>query len=86
MHLSVRLTKLTWCMLAMYCRTDFGGAIITGADFTNALVDKSQQIVSQQNQQYISCHMMLASIFHVVLLVIMTAAAMWQMGLAQVCV
>ena len=26
-------------------RTDFGGGNITGADFTNALVDKSQQIV-----------------------------------------
>ena len=30
----------------VHCRSDFGGAIITGADFTNALVDKSQQIVS----------------------------------------
>lgn len=28
----------------IFTRTDFGGAIITGADFTNALVDKSQQI------------------------------------------
>ena len=36
------------CMLATSCRTDFGGAVITGADFTNALVDKSQQIVSIQ--------------------------------------
>lgn len=31
--------------LVCLCRTDFGGANITGADFTNALVDKSQQIV-----------------------------------------
>lgn len=28
----------------IFTRTDFGGANITGADFTNALVDKSQQI------------------------------------------
>lgn len=38
-------------VLAASCRTDFGGAIITGADFTNALVDKSQQIVSVQNNR-----------------------------------
>ena len=28
------------------CRSDLGGANITGADFTNALVDRTQQIVS----------------------------------------
>ena len=27
------------------CRSDLGGADITGADFTNALLDKTQQIV-----------------------------------------
>ena len=53
-----------WCMLVASCRTDFGGAIITGADFTNALVDKSQQIVSQQKQHDISWHVTPASGFH----------------------
>ncbi|KAL3159714.1 hypothetical protein ABBQ38_010120 [Trebouxia sp. C0009 RCD-2024] len=37
----------------IFTRTDFGGAIITGADFTNALVDKSQQIVSLRKQHSI---------------------------------
>lgn len=40
------------CLLHFF-RTDFGGAIITGADFTNALVDKSQQIVSLRKQHSI---------------------------------
>lgn len=31
---------------AVFTRSDFGGADITGADFTNALVDRTQQIVS----------------------------------------
>ena len=42
--------KRTCHMFAASFRTDFGGAIITGADFTNALVDKSQQIVSVQKR------------------------------------
>lgn len=28
------------------CRSDLGGAKITGTDFSNALLDKTQQIVS----------------------------------------
>lgn len=70
MHSPMRLTKLTYCTLTVYCRTDFGGAIITGADFTNALVDKSQQIVSQQKQQDIDSHVTLAPVFDAILLVI----------------
>ena len=37
------------------CRTDFGGANITGADFTNALVDKSQQIVRSSASMCLEC-------------------------------
>ena len=37
------------------CRTDFGGANITGADFTNALVDKSQQIVRSSTSMCLAC-------------------------------
>lgn len=31
---------------AVFTRSDLGGAIVEGADFTNALVDKTQQMVS----------------------------------------
>jgi uncharacterized protein YjbI with pentapeptide repeats len=31
---------------AVFTRSDLGGALIDGADFTNALLDKTQQMVS----------------------------------------
>ena len=31
------------------CRSDLGGADINGADFTNALLDKTQQIVRRMH-------------------------------------
>lgn len=31
---------------SVQCRSDLTGAIITGADFSNALLDKPQQMVS----------------------------------------
>ena len=76
-------------MLAVCCRTDFGGAVITGADFTNALVDKSQQIVSQHKQQDLSWHatpfMASCSSSHHMHDIEQLPVA-WQTAFAQLCV
>jgi uncharacterized protein YjbI with pentapeptide repeats len=48
---------------AVFTRSDLGGANIEGADFTNALLDKTQQMVSytvqsacrRQHQQQQAC-------------------------------
>ncbi len=60
------------------CRTDFGGANITGADFTNALVDKSQQIVRSSTSMCLACLNVCASF---TVLAITSNASLWHRAL-----
>eukprot|EP00878_Enallax_costatus_P019382 GHUV01020447.1.p4 GENE.GHUV01020447.1~~GHUV01020447.1.p4 ORF type:complete len:100 (-),score=26.00 GHUV01020447.1:450-749(-) len=51
---------------AVFTRSDLGGANVEGADFTNALLDKTQQMVSspnmrlQSNMLLVSCMLVMA--------------------------
>lgn len=45
-HCTTHIATLFVILSECVCRSDLGGADIAGADFTNALVDKTQQIVS----------------------------------------
>jgi len=65
------------------CRTDFGGANITGADFTNALVDKSQQIVRSSTSMCLACLDACASF--TVLAIIFKRSAVAQDTVGEVC-
>lgn len=50
---------------AVFTRSDLGGANVEGADFTNALLDKTQQMVSSSRQYGSGCQCTRQQLLHV---------------------